>query len=107
MLSTVSDVVFLGTNRGAAAAAAATDPFLAPGVIPPSARGVEAAAAAGVGGEGGAVLTATGAIIKVDPAFLSRQSHSAAGPGTAPTRYFEGVVPLSLPDDSDHLPELQ
>ena len=107
VLSTVSDVVFLGTNRGAAAAAAATDPFLAPGVIPPSARGVEAAAAAGVGGEGGAVLTATGAIIKVDPAFLSRQSHSAAGPGTAPARYFEGVVPLSLPDDSDHLPELQ
>ena len=93
--SSSSDVILLGDNRAA-------DPFVAPGVVRPDISGL----ARRSDGDGDAI-TASGLPIDIKSSEVIRSTGvSSAMPTTTPKTFFEGSIPLALPDDEDYLPEL-
>ena len=94
--SSSSDVIWLGDYRAA-------DPFVAPGVVRPDLSGLTRRS----DGDGAAFITANGLPVDIKSSELIRSTGvSLAMSTTTPKTFFEGIMPLALPDDKDYLPEL-
>ena len=93
--SSSSDVIWLGDCRAA-------DPFVAPGVVRP-----DLSALIRRSDGDGAAITASGLPVDIKSSELIRSTDvSSAMSTTTPKTFFEGIMPLALPDDEDYLPEL-